>query len=242
MKIEFVGNPLSQSYNCLITQAWPIMETINRTQVVKRSWWLSPQGLLLIVGVVSSMWAWLVIAAPVATLSNIGNHVGHFGLVYVHMLGGTIMLFCGAINLYVGATRRHFKFHKLVGRTYLIGGSLGAIIAIVIALGPAHKRDGAIMLTNLSTSLCVLAIAWLTAAGMAYRAVRNKRYDSHRDWIIRSYVLAWAFVFCRLASRVPTVAELGEGQAFIWLSWVGPLILCEIALQWHNGSKASLKK
>ena len=217
------------------------METNRSAQVAGRSWWLSPPGLLLVAGVISGVWAWLLIAAPVATLNNIGKHVGHFGLVYVHMLGGTIMLFCGAINLYIGATRRHFKYHKLVGRTYLIGGSLGAIIAIVIALGPAHKTDGAAMLTNLSTSLSVLAIAWLAAASMAYRAVRNKRYDSHRDWIIRSYVLAWAFVFCRLASRVPTVAELGEGQAFIWLSWVGPLIVCEIALQWRAGSKALLK-
>jgi len=197
--------------------------------------------LLLIAGVFSGAWAWLLIAAPVATLSNIGKHVGHFGLLYVHMLGGTIMLFCGAINLYVGATRMHFKYHKLVGRIYLIGGSLGAIIAIVIALGPAHKSDGAAMLTNLSTSLTVLAIAWMAAAGMAFRAVRNRRFDSHRDWIIRSYVLAWAFVFCRLASRVPTVAELGEGQAFIWLSWVGPLIACEIALQWRAGSKVMPK-
>ncbi len=217
------------------------METTPTTQVAGKSWWLSPLGLLLIAGVFSSAWAWVLIAAPVATLSNLGKHVGHFGLLYMHMLGGTIMLFCGAINLYIGATRRHFKFHKLVGRTYLIGGSMGAIIAIVIALGPAHKTAGAAMFTNLSTSLSVLAIAWLAAAGMAYRAVRNRRYDSHRDWIIRSYVLAWAFVFCRLASRVPTVAELGEGQAFIWLSWVGPLVACEIALQWRAGSKVLTK-
>jgi len=218
------------------------METIRSAQVARRSWWLSPPGLILIAGFLSSAWAWLLIAAPVATLSNIGKHVGHFGLLYVHMLGGTIMLFCGAINLYVGATRRHFKYHKLVGRVYFIGGSLGAIIAIVIALGPAHKSDGAAMLTNLSASLSVLAIAWLAAAGMAFRAVRNRRFDSHRDWIIRSYVLAWAFVFCRLASRVPTVAELGDGQAFIWLSWVGPLIACEIALQWRAGSKVLVKR
>lgn len=214
------------------------METKSPVQVAGKSWWLSPLGLLLIAGVFSSAWAWMLIAAPVATLSNAGKHVGHVGLLYMHMLGGTIMLFFGAINLYIGATRRHFKYHKLVGRTYLIGGSMGAIIAIIIALGPAHKSAAAVMFTNLSTSLSVLAIAWLAAAGMAYRAVRNRRFDSHRDWIIRSYVLAWAFVFCRLASRVPTVAELGEGQAFIWLSWVGPLIACEIALQWRAGSKA----
>ncbi len=213
------------------------MEKTRSAQVAQRSWWLSPPGLLLIAGVFSSAWAWLLIAAPVAMLSNIEKHVGHFGLLYVHMLGGTIMLFFGAINLYIGATRRHFRYHKLVGRTYLIGGSLGAIVALIIALGPAHKSDVAPILTNTNISISVLGIAWLAAAGMAYRAVRNKRYDSHRDWMIRSYVLAWAFVFCRLASRVPTVADLGEGQTFIWLSWIGPLIACEIALQWRAGSK-----
>ncbi len=180
----------------------------------------------------------MLIAAPVATFSNAGKHAGHVGLLYIHMLGGTIMLFFGAFNLYIGATRRYFKYHKLVGRTYLIGGSIGAIIAIIITLGPAHKNADAAMFTNLSTSLFVLAITWLAAAGMAYRAVRNRRYDAHRDWMIRSYVLAWAFVFCRIVSRVPAVAELGEGQAFIWLSWVGPLIVCEIALQWRAGAKA----
>ncbi len=203
-----------------------------------KSWWLSPGGLLLMAGAVSSACAWLLIAGPVATFGNIEKHVGHFGLVYVHMLGGSIMLFCGTLNLYIGLTRRHFKYHRLVGRVYLIGGSIGALIAIVIALGPAHKKDGTVILTNVSTSLTALAIAWLAAAAMAWRAARNKRIDSHRDWVIRSYVLAWAFVFCRLVSRVPEVGGLGDGQAFIWLSWVGPLIVCELALQWRAGAKA----
>ncbi len=213
------------------------METTVSASTPTKSWWLSPAGLLLIAGAVSSVWAWILIAAPVATFGSIARHTDHFGLVYVHMLGGTIMLFCGTINLYVGLTRKHFRYHRLIGRLYLIGGSIGALIAIYIALGPAHKKDGAVMLTNTSASLTVLAVAWLAAAGMAWRAARNKRIDSHRDWIIRSYVLAWAFVFCRLASRVPAVGDMGEGQAFIWLSWVGPLIVCEIALQWRAGAK-----
>ena len=72
---------------------------------------------------------------------------------------------------------------------------------------------------------------------MAYRSVRNKRYDSHRDWMIRSYVLAWSFVFCRIASRIPAVGNLGGGEAFIWLSWVAPILLCEIGLQWNAGAR-----
>lgn len=152
----------------------------------KRTWWLSSNGLLLT-------------ASPVAMLRNVASHAGHFDLVYVHMLGGTIMLSCGAINLYIGATRRLFRHHRLVGRTYLVGGTVAAV--------------------------------------KAYRAVRNRRYDSHRDWMIRSYVLAWSFVFCRIVSRVPAVGELGDGQVFIRLSWIGPVLLCEAALPWRAGSR-----
>lgn len=200
------------------------------------SWWLSANGLLLVAAVVSSMVAWLLIAAPVASLSNVTSHADHFGLVFLHMIGGTVMLFCGAINLYIGATRRHFRHHRLVGRVYLAGGAVAAILAVVVTLGPNHKSDPAIVFTNMSTSLSMLASAWLVAAAMAYRAVRNRRYDSHRDWMIRSYVLAWSFVFCRIVSRVPAVGELGGGESFIWVSWVAPILLCEVALQWRAGS------
>ena len=212
------------------------MKTSSRALENNRSWWLSPTGVLLLAALISSLLAWWLIAAPVFTFENSNKHPGHFGLLYVHMLGGSVMLFFGGVNLYVGATRKHFKFHKLVGRFYLLGGSIGAITAIALALSPAHKSDPSVVLTNLSSSLVTLALAWLAAAAMAYRAVRNRRFDSHRDWVIRSYVLAWAFVFCRIASRVPAVGDLGGGQAFIWLSWVAPLLICEVAIQWRAGA------
>ena len=197
--------------------------------------------ILLGLGFVSSAIAWLLIAPPVITFSSTAKHSGHFGLVYFHVLGGTIMLFLGLANLYIGTTRRHFNFHKLLGRIYLIGGGLGASAAILITSSAAHKPAG-VRITNTTISLLTLATAWLLAAAIAYRAVRNKRYDSHREWVIRSYVLACSFVFCRLAGRVPAGEDLGDGRAFIWLSWVGPLIVCEAALLWQRGSDSSLKR
>jgi uncharacterized membrane protein YozB (DUF420 family) len=146
------------------------------------------------------------------------------------------MLFLGLANLYIGTTRRFFQYHRLVGRLYLIGGGFGAISAMVITSGTAHKAADASAFTNPTISLLSLSVAWLLAAAMAFRAVRNRRYDSHREWMIRSYVLVWSFVFCRLASRVPAVEDLGGGDAFIWLAWVGPLVLGEVALQWRAGS------
>lgn len=198
---------------------------------------------LLALGTISSAWAWWVIAPDVVTFSSTGveKHAGHFRLVYFHVVGGTLMLFLGLANLYIGTTNRFFQYHKLIGRLYLIGGGLGAISAIVITSSTAHKPAGITTFTNTSISLLTLAFAWLLAAGMAFRAVRNARYESHREWMIRSYVLVWSFVFCRLVTRVPGVEDIGGGNASIWLSWVAPLVICEIALQWRAGSNNSIK-
>ena len=200
-------------------------------------------SILLALGFISSAWAWWVIAPEVVTFSSAGieRHAGHFRLVYFHVLGGTLMLFLGLANLYIGTSRKFFRYHKLIGRVYLIGGGLGAISAIVLTSSAAHKAAGVSTFTNNTISLLALAFAWLLAAGMAFRAVRNRRYDSHREWMIRSYVLVWSFVFCRLVTRVPGVEEMGGGNASIWLSWVGPLVICEVALQWRAGSNNSFK-
>jgi hypothetical protein len=204
-----------------------------------RPWWRSKQGLLLIAALVSSAAAWWLIAWPVLIVADAAKHAGHFGLVYAHVVGGTIMLFVGAINLYIGSTDRHFQYHKLFGRIYLIGGALGVAVVVIVLLSTAHKSDSGAVFSNATISLLTLATAWLGCAAMAYRAVRNHKYDVHRQWIIRSYVLAWSFVFCRLASRVPGVESMGGGEAFIWLSWVGPILICEFILHWRDGAKSA---
>jgi hypothetical protein len=58
--------------------------------------------------------------------------------------------------------------------------------------------------------------------------------------MIRSYVLAWSFVLCRVVDRVPGMEALpaiGGGQAFIWISWMLPLGLAELGIQWRGGAR-----
>ena len=201
------------------------------------AFWLGRNGILLAGALVSSLAAWWLIAWPVATLSNVASHNGHFALTFAHMIGGTGMLVLGGLNLYLAARKRHYRVHRRVGQAYLSFGTFAALIAAWLAISPAHKDAGAPVLTNMSVSLFMLASAWLACAGLGLRAARNRRFPSHGDWMIRSYVLVWSFVFCRIASRIPAIGELGNGQAFIWLSWVGPLLVCEAFLQWPNGAR-----
>lgn len=198
--------------------------------------WRSGYGMLLAAALVSSAPAWWLIAWPVASLSNVADHPGHFLLTFLHMTGGTGMLLLGAANLYLASRRIAFPLHRRIGQIYLLFGAVGTLSALFVTLMPFHKPTGSPILTNMSVSLAGLALAWLAFAALGWRAARNRRFDSHRDWMIRAYVLVWAFVFCRLGSRLPQLGELGNGEAFSWLSWVGPLIACEIALQWRHGA------
>src|SRR5438128_1401957 len=100
------------------------MNAIPAPASTKRSWWLSPSGALLALALASGAAAWWLIAAPVVSLARMPAHGAHFAWTYAHMLSGTLMLFGGALNLYVGATRRAFAWHRTIGRTYLVAGAI----------------------------------------------------------------------------------------------------------------------
>lgn len=202
------------------------------------SYWRTGYGMLLAAALATSAMAWWMIAWPVAILANTADHPGHFAWTFAHMLGGTGMLFLGGFNLYLAGRRIAFPLHRRVGQAYLLIGSFGALTALGITLSPAHKSAGAPMLTNSSVSLSMLALAWLAFSALGWRAARNRRFQSHRDWMIRSYVLVWSFVFCRIASPVVPMRD----DALIWLSWVGPLIACEIGLQWRQGAAQTRRR
>lgn len=201
------------------------------------SLWGTRNGILLAAALLSSAVAWWMIAWPPLTVSNVAEHPGHFALTYVHVIGGSGMLMFGGLNLYLAARNDQFTLHRMVGLTYLAFGLVGSVSAITVALTMAHKSPGSPILTNATVSLVTLAVAWLAFAALGWRSALNRRFQSHSHWMIRSYVLAWAFVFCRIASRLSDIDKLGNGEAFIWLSWVAPLIMAELVLQWPEGAR-----
>jgi len=218
-----------------------------RTSPTHRHWLISPPGLALLFAVITGCIAWWLLALPVFNLSAAAKHKTHFPYVFVHTVGGTVMLFVGAANLYVGATRQHFRLHKPLGYAYVAGGTIGAVSAILLAMSNGHAKPPAasfeitlMKADDFGWALASLGMAWLGATAMAVRAARNRRIDSHRAWMIRSYVLVWAFVLCRLASRLPSLPEFGSGAALIWLSWIVPLFICEVVLQWPAGRSQAL--
>jgi uncharacterized membrane protein len=179
--------------------------------------------------ILSSVVFVILVAGPTLT-THWARHGGHEALLLGHIGGGAGMLLFGAVGLRIGLTRQGFAWHRIVGAAYLVTGTLASTTALILSFDVPHTP-------GISTG--TLAVVWLAFTAMAVRAIRNRRVEQHREWMIRSYVVAWTFVFCRFYSRaMPDEMQLGLGD-MIWLTWVAPVLLAEILLQWRRGSPVS---
>ena len=188
----------------------------------------------LAAALVTSIPVWWLHAVPVITANAATRHVDHFPIVVLHMTGGTAMLFGGAAALYLGATRTYLPVHRRIGQFYLLIGGLGAATGLWLSILNRHQLTGIMIATG------TLAATWLAVAVLAYRAARQRKISLHRDMMIRSYVLTWTFVGCRIAGRVPALESMGDpgGAAIVWVAWVVPMVICEVILQSRALSRA----
>jgi len=193
-------------------------------------------AILFVLALLSTLPILWRVVLPMLDGRNWPQHSAHLPVVLTHAWGGLAMLVFGACALYIGWTRRAFRYHRWFGYAYLGLGGTGALFALIVSIAAPHEPKSLYIATG------TLATFWLLFAAMALWAALNRRFDSHRQWMVRSYVLTWTFVGCRLATMIDVYPWLGkEGvTAAIWVNWVVPILLCEIALQWEAG--AALRK
>ena len=121
---------------------------------------------------------------------------------WLHLAGGLCALLIGPIQLWLGLTRRRLVLHRRLGKVYFVavGMSLtGASYLIAKEIGTEWVFAG---------GLLGLACAWTITTGCGYLAIRRGHIDQHREWMIRSYVVASAFIFFRVFVDVLHAAGL----------------------------------
>jgi uncharacterized membrane protein YozB (DUF420 family) len=155
---------------------------------------------------------------------------------FLHINGGTLALLMGPWQFWTGPRQRHFQIHRWTGRLFLVGvamGIVGAVGLAVMAIGGWAFEVG----------LMGLASAWLVTTGMAYYSIRKGLVALHKEWMIRAYVVTFAFVFFRILSDYTPMSRLKpEGDRDItiaWACWVVPLALTELIFQIRRVRAAS---
>jgi uncharacterized membrane protein len=139
----------------------------------------------------------------------------------LHVLGGSLALFAGPFQLWSGFRTRFRRVHRTLGYLYAGGIALAATSSFALVF---HTK------ADFGFALSILAVAWLFSTGMAVIAARNRRFEAHREWMIRSYIATFAFVAYRLLVSLSVFKGLGEGRhaSVLWLSWVAPMMAFEM--------------
>jgi hypothetical protein len=156
------------------------------------------------------------------------NYWAQRGWLLMHMTGGMVALLAGPWQFWTGFRARYARLHRWTGRLFLGGVAVGAMgayhMAIVTTFGWAF-----------GFSLFGLATAWVTTAGMAYYAILKRRVSIHKDWMVRAYVVTFAFVTFRLLNDYGPTSHLQPDNdraiTIGWACWVLPLLVAEVVLQ-----------
>lgn len=147
-------------------------------------------------------------------------------LLIIHIVGGTAALLLGPFQFYTRFRTKHPRVHKTVGKVYLIAillaGSTAAYLSIFDSIIRKHEF-------TFGTGTLGLAMAWFITSGMAFYAIKNRNIMQHKEWMLRSYVVTFGFVFFRIIIY-PLLAIEGFlfkedlGGVAAWACWSIPLL------------------
>ena len=151
-----------------------------------------------------------------------------------HISGGIVALFIGPFQFWKAFRNRYLTTHRWMGRIYLAAIVTGTVSATYLAWTSGIRVN-----FSWALGLQCLAFVWITSAAMAFLSVMRGRIQQHREWMIRSYVITFAFVTFRFLNDSPFVISLMQkfderGPAVIWFCWTIPLFITEIVLSWKK--------
>jgi hypothetical protein len=146
----------------------------------------------------------------------------------MHMTGGMVALLTGPWQFWTGFRARYIRLHRWTGRIFLCAVAIGSVGAFRMAIGTTFGWA-------FGFSLIGLAVAWVSTAGMAYYAILKRRIQIHKEWMVRAYVVTFAFVTFRLLNDYGPTSHLqpDNDQAITigWACWALPLLVTEVILQ-----------
>lgn len=150
---------------------------------------------------------------------------GSYGIAFaVHVLAGPPLLVAGIWLLHDGSRRKRPNLHRAVGKVY--------VAVVLLALVPSGLRmsweaqGGAVAGVGFGT----LAAVTGCSAWFGWRAAIGGRFDAHRRWMTRLYVLLLSAVVLRAMGGITEFVGIESDwpyQAAAWMSWIGPLVVWE---------------
>ncbi len=147
-------------------------------------------------------------------------------LLIPHTLSGLIALLAGPLQFSSRLRQRHLKFHRVLGRMYVISVFVGALTGIALAGG----RPGL-------PGTAMQAAAWIVCTTAAFLTARNRQIAQHRRWMVRSYAVTLTFISTRVLNLWPLYwSHLGDTLSAVGVIafTLASLLIVDLAFDWRE--------
>lgn len=183
-------------------------------------------------GALALLALWFVSRSALPYLAMSPDHYGPYfwprrWWLVLHIAGGITALLTGLVQLWLGLANRTTRLHRALGKVYVgaivVSSIAGFYLALTITGNPPY-----------ASGLFFLCVAWVITTSMALIAIRRRNVLQHREWMLRSYTVTFAFVTFRFGvdTLVAQGIAIGDVQAIMsWACWALPLLLLEPLIQ-----------
>jgi uncharacterized membrane protein len=118
-------------------------------------------------------------ASPAAALD--AGFARHMVLTLIHILPGGLFLALAPLQFLPSIRQKHLQVHGWMGRVLVVCGLIIGVSALLMS----YKMN--IGGPNETAATTLFAIVFLICLIKAYRHIRRKEVERHREWMIRAY-------------------------------------------------------
>lgn len=158
---------------------------------------------------------------------------------YVHVYASIWVLFAGFTQFSKTIRSAYPKLHRVFGYIYAAD--------ILLITGPAGLVMGFYANGGISSKIAfiVLATGWIFFTAMAVLKARNGDYDSHRNYMMRSYALTLSALTLRAwkwgINNSFELPPMDVYRTVAWLGWIPNLLFAEFLI-WRYRVKAANRR
>jgi uncharacterized membrane protein len=148
-----------------------------------------------------------------------------------HILAGVVALCSGPLQFSRRIRKGYPKLHRVLGRAYVISVFIAAPLAIVLVNHRHDPRAKYFFVANI-----VQASTWIITTAAAFITARNRQFQQHREWMVRSYAITFTFVGTRVLQPIPAwnhFSEVSFAVTVILITFIA-ILISDIALSWNQ--------
>ena len=153
---------------------------------------------------------------------------------YPHIASGPVSLLLGLLLVSDTFRARLPLWHRRFGRIHAVG------ILFVVAPSGLWMAYYTTVGTSAAISFAILAVLTGMCSALGWRAAVSRRFNDHRLWMLRCFVLLCSAVMLRVFGGLGTVLEVKSlwfDPVVSWVSWLLPLVTFELLNARKSGSR-----